>query len=72
METEQKETKLGLLNLMVLILSVYVLIALIIDTVFQLPLEIARILNFVDNGICVFFLWSFLYAFTELTTNSSS
>jgi voltage-gated potassium channel len=63
MESDQKENKLGFLNLMVLILSVYVLIALIVDTVVQLPPEIARILNFVDNGICVFFILEFSVRF---------
>jgi voltage-gated potassium channel len=53
------ENRLGLLNLLVLVLSIYVLLALIVDTVFTVPPEIARILNFVDNGICIFFLIEF-------------
>ena len=53
------ENRPGLLNLLVLVLSIYVLLALIVDTVFTVPPEIARILNFVDNGICIFFLIEF-------------
>jgi voltage-gated potassium channel len=58
-DKESSENRLGLLNLLVLVLSIYVLLALIVDTVFTVPPEIARILNFVDNGICIFFLIEF-------------
>jgi voltage-gated potassium channel len=58
-DKENSENRLGLLNLLVLVLSIYVLLALIVDTVFIVPPEIARILNFVDNGICIFFLIEF-------------
>jgi voltage-gated potassium channel len=64
-DSDQKEPRLGFLNVMVLILSVYVLVALIIDTVVTLPGEIARMLNFVDNGICVFFLIEFSIRFRK-------
>jgi voltage-gated potassium channel len=59
LENEDSENQLGLLNLLVLVLSVYVLIALIVDTIFKVPSEIARVLNLVDNAICVFFLIEF-------------
>jgi voltage-gated potassium channel len=58
-DKENSENRLGLLNLLVLVLSIYVLLALIVDTVFTVPAEIAKILNFVDNGICIFFLIEF-------------
>jgi voltage-gated potassium channel len=58
-DKENSENRLGLLNLLVLVLSIYVLLALIVDTVFTVPPEIAKILNFVDNGICIFFLIEF-------------
>ncbi len=54
-----RKKKLGFVNLMVLILSVYVLLALLVDTIFTVPLEIGRILDFVDNVICIFFLVEF-------------
>jgi voltage-gated potassium channel len=62
-ETNTPQPKLGFLNLMVLILSVYVLIALLVDTVLTLPHEIVRILAFVDNAICLFFLAEFCIRF---------
>jgi voltage-gated potassium channel len=48
------------LNLIVLLLSIYVLLALLVDTFFNLPLEVSRVLDLVDNAICVFFLLEFM------------
>jgi voltage-gated potassium channel len=45
--------------MIVLILSVYVLIALIVDVFFTVPPEISQVLRYVDDGICVFFLVEF-------------
>ena len=64
-KTDQTETRLGFLNLLVLFLSVYVLIVLIVDTVFVLPTEVSKILNLVDNGICIFFLTEFIMRFSR-------
>lgn len=61
--TEEKESKVGYLNILVIVLSIYVLIALLIDTFFKLPFEVSRILNLIDNGICVFFLIEFSIRF---------
>ena len=57
------EPKLGLLNLFIIVLSIYVLGALIIETIFKLPPEISRILSLLDNAICLFFLADFTYRF---------
>ncbi|MBK8415189.1 MAG: potassium channel family protein [Bacteroidetes bacterium] len=46
-------------------LSVYVLCALIIDTLFQLPTEVSNVLELVDNSICVFFLIEFSIRFYQ-------
>lgn len=54
---------LSLLNIVVLILSVYVLVALLVDTFFKLPHEISRILNLIDNIICGVFLLDFITRF---------
>ncbi len=51
--------KLGFLNLLILVLSIYVLVALLIDTFFKLPPEVSRILNIADNAICLVFLLDF-------------
>ncbi len=55
-----KEEKLTFLNLLIIILSFYVLGSLIIDTFFSLPAEIKKILVFIDNVICVIFLYDFI------------
>jgi voltage-gated potassium channel len=55
---------LGLLNLLVFVLTIYVLIVLIIDTLYVLPAETSRLLNYIDYAICTFFFFEFLYRFT--------
>lgn len=60
---EPNPSKLGLLNLIVLILSIYVLGALIIDSVYILPRETSLLLNYIDNGICCFFFIEFCIRF---------
>ena len=62
---EKKIERLGFLNLLILALSIYVLIALMIDTFFKLPLEVSRMLNLVDNIICIIFLIDFLKRFYQ-------
>jgi len=57
--------KLNLLNLVVLILSVYVLCALVIDSAYHLPPETSLLLNYIDNGICVFFFIEFCIRFKK-------
>ncbi|MCC6370119.1 MAG: potassium channel family protein [Bacteroidia bacterium] len=64
-ETENKKEELSFLNLLVLILSVYVLLALLADTFFNLPAEVARILYFIDNAICVVFLLDFIVRYQK-------
>lgn len=67
-EPERKEKaepveKLNFLNLLIVVLSVYVLLSLLIDTFFQLPPEIARMLRYIDNAICFVFLYDFVVRF---------
>lgn len=54
---------LTFLNLIIIILSVYVLLALLIDTFFKLPAEISNLLTDIDNVICIVFLYDFCYRF---------
>jgi len=61
----KNENKLGYLNILVIVLSIYVLIALLIDTIFKLPAEVSRLINLVDNIICVFFLYDFCIRFYQ-------
>lgn len=61
----KEESKLDLLNIIVIILSIYVLGALVIDTLWKLPPETSKLLNYFDNAICVFFFFEFLYRFVK-------
>jgi voltage-gated potassium channel len=54
---------LTFLNLIIIILSVYVLLALLVDTFFKLPAEISNLLTDIDNAICIVFLYDFCYRF---------
>lgn len=52
---------LSFLNIIVLFLSVYILIALLVDSFFVLPREVTRLLYIIDNLICAFFIIEFVY-----------
>ena len=62
-DSNSTENKLSLLNIIVVILSIYVLCALLIDSVFTLPVETSILLNYIDNAICVFFFLEFTIRF---------
>jgi voltage-gated potassium channel len=55
--------QLGVLNLIVFVLSIYVLLALLIDTLIKLPQETSTLLSYIDNVICVFFFAEFCIRF---------
>lgn len=57
------DNKLGALNLIAIILSIYVLGALLVDTVYVLDPETSSLLNYFDNAICVFFFVEFSIRF---------
>jgi Ion transport protein. len=61
--SKTSQNEIGFLDLLILVLSIYVLGALFIDTIFILPTEISRVLTTIDNGICVIFLGDFLFRF---------
>jgi len=65
MEENNKEQKIGLLGLLVLVLTVYVLIAILIDTFFTLPPETSRILRIIDDLVCAFFFIEFIIRFYQ-------
>ena len=52
---------LGFLNLIIVVLSVYVLGALLVDTFFSLPQDIHELLQIIDDGICLIFLYEFFH-----------
>jgi voltage-gated potassium channel len=70
-QSEEKEENLGFLNLLILFLSFYVLIALLVDTVFKLPMEVSKLLNYIDNIICVVFLFDFIVRFKKAESKLS-
>lgn len=60
-----KENEFGVLNLIVLVLSLYILGALVVDTFLDLSAETSKILEYVDSVICVFFLLEFCVRFYQ-------
>lgn len=63
---EEKPTnKFGFLNLTVLVLSIYILGALVVDTTFKLSTETSRLLNYIDFAICIFFFIEFCIRFYQ-------
>jgi voltage-gated potassium channel len=58
-----KDQKLGLLDFIVILLTLYVLGALIIDTFWKLPKETTILLNYFDYAICGFFFIEFFFRF---------
>ncbi len=57
------DQKLSTLNIVVFILTIYVLGALVIDTVFKLQYETEELLIYIDHTICAFFFFEFCYNF---------
>jgi voltage-gated potassium channel len=64
-ETVPARQKLGTLNVIVIILSIYVLGALIVDTVFILPEETSKLLGYIDSVICGVFFVDFCVRFKQ-------
>lgn len=55
--------KLGFLNIIVIVLTLYVLGALLVDTFWTLPSETSKLLMYFDFIICIFFFIEFCYRF---------
>jgi voltage-gated potassium channel len=62
---EPEEKSLGFLNLLVLVLSLFVLSAITVDTIFEIPHEISTLLDYFDFGICIIFFIEFVYRFSK-------
>lgn len=56
----QATENLGFQNILIIVLSIYVLMALLVDTFFKLDPELSRLLSLIDDVICIFFLYDFL------------
>ena len=61
--TENKQ--ITFFDSVIVILSIYVLITLIIDSFFKLAPEVSRLLYLIDDLICVIFLYDFTYRFIK-------
>lgn len=57
------DEKLGYFNIIILVLTIYVLGALLVETVFVLPTETAKLLDFIDKVICLLFFIDFTVRF---------
>jgi voltage-gated potassium channel len=62
---EIEKEKLSFLNLLIIILSFYILGSLVVDIFFTLPKEIGKVLSYVDNVICIVFLIDFIIRFRK-------
>jgi len=57
--------KLRFFDIVIVVLSIYVLFALIIDSFFKLAPEVSKLLYLIDDLICVLFLYDFFYRFIK-------
>jgi voltage-gated potassium channel len=57
----------GILNLVVLVLSITALICLVVDTLFPISAEVSKLLKYFDYLLCAFFFCEFLYQFITAT-----
>ena len=63
MDTTEKDDKLGYFNIIIMVLTIYVLGALLLETIFVLPPETSKLLRFIDNVICLLFFVDFTVRF---------
>lgn len=63
--SNQTNSKIEFIDVVILVLSVYVLGTLIYDTFFHIPTEIQKIVGYFDNFICVVFLFEFIYKYIK-------
>jgi voltage-gated potassium channel len=63
MNNDNAKKEISFFNILILVLSLYVLLSLLISTVFQLSGELSILLNYIDNVICIVFLIDFSIRF---------
>lgn len=61
--TNEIDENLGYFNIIILVLTIYVLGALVVETVCVLPTETSKLLGFIDHIICVIFFVDFVVRF---------
>ncbi|MBY5945992.1 potassium channel family protein [Photobacterium rosenbergii] len=62
---KEEARKIGAFQFFTLILSVYVLLALLVESIFKLPPDVADILRYADTAICFVFLSDFCIRFYQ-------
>jgi voltage-gated potassium channel len=62
-KSNEIDEKLGYFNIIILVLTIYVLGALLVETFCALPKETAKLLNFIDKAICLIFFVDFVVRF---------
>lgn len=62
---DNKESRIGILDLLVVVLSIYVLVVLVVDAFFHFDEQTADLLQLIDNAICIFFLLDFCVRFAK-------
>ncbi|MEP7196401.1 MAG: ion transporter [Saprospiraceae bacterium] len=65
MTTNQSNNKLSLMDLVILFLSIYVLVVLLIDVFVDFSPEMSKLLEIVDDFICIIFISDFVYRFIK-------
>ena len=65
MNRNNSNDKLRFFDIVIVVLSIYVLIALIIDSFFKLAPEVSKLLYVIDDLICALFLYDFFYRFIK-------
>ena len=62
-DSSKIKEKLSFLDLLILVLSVYVLLSLLVYLFFELPPNVKVLLQIIDDGICIIFLLDFFLRF---------
>ncbi|MDP2338031.1 MAG: ion transporter [Bacteroidota bacterium] len=61
----KSDSKVTFLDLVIVILSIYVITVLIVDSFYILPIEVSKLLYVIDDIICIIFLYDFLVRFIQ-------
>lgn len=63
MKIEGGEETLDYIDVLIMVLSIYLLGAILIEAFFTLPAEVTKLMHYIDTGICVIFFIEFWYQF---------
>ncbi len=62
---KEETEKLSSFNIIILVLSIYILSSFLVDTFCTLSIETSRLLDFIDNTVCFVFLIDFIIRFKK-------